>query len=163
MGTHPIFESDFDCLTVYSTTRMRIDIDKRFSTEDAIYLVQRLADAVKGTAVIISHGWVVDGLVVTEYGQPPIRCLPRERELTIIVLEPGDEIKTFNGENVNFENAVCCGKIEIETINGVKYGPFGHSGDPGRPTKNNIVSSFKTTPGRLYLEVSRFGNYLGPI
>ena len=41
---------------------------------------------------MISHGWVVDGLVVTEYGQPPIRCLPREREMTIIVLEPGDEM-----------------------------------------------------------------------
>ena len=38
-------------ISVWLTSRMRIDIDQRFGNENAIYLAQRLADAVKGLIV----------------------------------------------------------------------------------------------------------------
>merc|ERR1711868_309890 len=123
---------------------MRIDVDDRFSTEDAIYLAQKMADARKGTAFIVSHGWIIDGLVVARYEQPVISLLNSKRPLTIIVLEEGDEIKAVTGENCHFQGTRVVGKIEVETMNGVKYGPFGYSGTPGYQNQGLIFSYFNT-------------------
>ena len=87
-----------------------------------------------GTAIFISHGWIIDGLVVARYGESSISALAKNGgrpKYTFIVLDPDDEVKIFKGNNSNFHGAVCCGKLEIETINGKKYGPFGLSGNPG--------------------------------
>ena len=85
-----------------------------------------------GTAIFVSHGGIIDGLHVARYGESPISALARYGgNNTFIVLDPDDEVKTFKGDNSNYSGAVCCGKLEIETINGKKYGPFGQSGAQG--------------------------------
>ena len=54
--------------------------------------------------------------------------IPQQRPFTIFVLDAGDEISFVSGENIECWGSEVVGKIEIETIKGKKYGPFGSSG-----------------------------------
>ena len=120
-----------------------------------------------GTAIFIAHGVIIDGLHVARYGEPPISALAHfGGTKTFIVLDPDDEVKTFKGENQkDFHGVACCCKLEIETINGKKYGPFGRS--PNNTTHNTSLGSYNTSLERLRLEVTKTatngGIYLGPI
>ena len=101
---------------------------------------------------------------MARYGEPVISSLQRNRRLTIFVLEAGDEIKAVTGENCHYDGTQVVGKIEIETVNGIKYGPFGHSGNPDQPNPGLIFSSFNTPLHSLRLAADRrFGKFLGPI
>ena len=104
---------------------------------------------------------IIDGLHVARYGKSPISALVGYGGTkTFIVLDPDDEVKTFKGENSIFFGVACCCKLEIETINGKKYGPFGRS-------HKKILGSYNTSLERLRLEVTKTatngGIYLGPI
>ena len=118
-----------------------------------------------GTAIFIAHGVIIDGLHVARYGEPPISALAHfGGTKTFIVLDPDDEVKTFKGENQkDFHGVACCCKLEIETINGKKYGPFGRI----NTNKQWILGSYNTSLERLRLEVTKTatngGIYLGPI
>ena len=117
---------------------------------------------ISGTAFIISHGWIIDGLVVARYGKPLISSLLTRRPLTIFLLGAGDEIKAVSGENCRWDGTTVVGKIEIETMNGLKFGPFGHCGDPAHSYQG--YSSFNVHPNNLQLKADqRFGKFLGPI
>ena len=88
----------------------------------------------------------------------------RNRPLTIFVLEAGDQISAVTGENCHFDGTQVVGKIAIETMNGLKYGPFWHSGDPARPNPGLVMSSFNTSLDSLRLAADqRFAKFLGPI
>jgi len=143
---------------------VEISIDE-FTPEEATYLVRKLSDGTKGTVFLISSGWIVDGLVIAQYKKPTIAGLYTKRYARIFILDDGDDIAKVTGENCRFDNSLVTGKITIETSNGKKYGPFGHSGNPNGSERYLVLDGgIDTTPSSLRLQPDRtHQKFLAPI
>merc|ERR1712147_561042 len=174
MGTHPIFESDFDCLTermgqfisnlqyhgpatVPAINCLWYKLRGKTRAQEVEVLEQAARD-LNATVIKINAGLIVDGLIIAQPGKPALHGGGQGGDqIEIIALDSDEFIHYLSGTNDFFDGPQVTNNVTIIT-NKRRFGPFGkYKGYPehGYPFELNM--------GDLRLANDRRNKYLGPI
>merc|ERR1712147_46517 len=172
MGTHPIFESDFDCLTermgqfisnlqyhgpatVPAINCLWYKLRGKTRAQEVEVLEQAARD-LNATVIKINAGLIIDGLIIAQPGKPVLHGGGQGGDQTIIDLDSDEFIHYLSGTNDFFDGAEVTANVNIIT-NKRRFGPFGkYSGTHGR-------RGFELNMGEFRLANDRRNKYLGPI
>merc|ERR1712013_8103 len=176
MGTHPIFESDFDCLTermgnilgwdnsivhyngpVHYAGQIQRKLRGKTRAQEVEVLEQAARD-LNATVIKINAGLIIDGLIIAQPGKPALHGGGQGGDqIEIIALDSDEFIHYLSGTNDFFDGPQVTNNVTIIT-NKRRFGPFGkYRGYPehGYPFELNM--------GDLRLANDRRNKYLGPI